>query len=109
MSLMIGAVLGLCGFVAVLGLGAMHGVPFIESLRRALAVMGVGWLLGWLLFGPMGLVLARESAGPLGKRGAPQRPDKDMEEGKKEEEKGLPEGEESSAEPAPSEESESDR
>ena len=73
---LIGGALGLVAFAAIVTVSALKGVPFAETVFRALAGLGVGVLVGWWLFGPLGLSIARDAAGPAPTEPAPEKPGK---------------------------------
>ena len=63
MSWIIGAIIGVFGFATVLGLGWYHEVSLITTMLRAMLVLVVGLVLGRVIFGPLGIMLMKESAG----------------------------------------------
>ena len=65
MDRIIGAVLGLAAFVAVIALSLSKGVPFASSAVRAVVALVLGYLVGRLVFGLPGLSIVKEAAGPL--------------------------------------------
>ena len=65
MDRIIGAVLGLAAFVAVFALSLSKGVPFGDSIVRAVVALVLGYLVGRLVFGLPGLSIVKEAAGPL--------------------------------------------
>lgn len=63
---LIGGALGLVAFAAILAVGAVKGMPIGQTVLRALVGMAAGVLLGWWLFGPLGLSIAREAGASAG-------------------------------------------
>ncbi|MHC4607724.1 MAG: hypothetical protein ACYTAF_12485 [Planctomycetota bacterium] len=100
MSAVIGAILGLIVFVAVILLGAVHRVDFLSSLIRAIIGLGVGLVLGLLLFGPLGISLAKRSAGETARKPSKREKTEEGEEEEEEEEQQAP-AEEAPPEPEP--------
>ena len=76
---LIGGALGLVAFAAIVTVSALKGVPFEDTVYRALAGLAVGVLVGWWLFGPLGLSIAREAAGPEPTVPAPKEPEEKTE------------------------------
>jgi len=81
MDRVIGGVLGLAAFVAVAAVGLAKGLPLGACAWRALLALVLGTLVGWLVFGKVGLSVVREAAAspppapPAGDRpGAPAAP-----------------------------------
>jgi len=64
MDRIVGAVLGLAAFVAVVVLSLAKGVPFGSCVARAVVALILGYLVGRLIFGLPGLSIVREAAGP---------------------------------------------
>jgi hypothetical protein len=65
MDRVIGGVLGLCAGITVVVVSAMKGIPVTHALwRSALAVLA-GYWIGKLIFGPAGLSVVKEAAGPV--------------------------------------------
>ena len=65
MDRIVGAVLGLAAFVAVIVLSLSKGVPFGSCVVRAVVALVLGYLVGRLIFGLPGLSIVKEAAGPL--------------------------------------------
>ncbi len=65
MDKLIGGVLGLMAFVAVVLAGVISGLAVADTIVRAAIAGIVGFFVGWLLFGKVGMDLAKETAGPL--------------------------------------------
>ena len=65
MDRIIGGVLGLAAFAAVLALGLSKGLSFAGCVVRAVVAMGLGYLVGRLIFGLPGLSIVREAAGTV--------------------------------------------
>ena len=65
MDRIIGAVLGLAAFVAVIALSLSKGVSFAGCAFRAVVALVLGYLVGRLVFGLPGLSIVKEAAGPL--------------------------------------------
>ena len=65
MDRIIGAVLGLAAFVAVVALSLAKGVPFGSCVVRAAVALVLGYLVGRLIFGLPGLSIVKEAAEPL--------------------------------------------
>jgi len=65
MDRIIGAVLGLAAFVAVIALSLSKGMPFGGSVVRAVVALVLWYLVGRLVFGLPGLSIVKEAAGPL--------------------------------------------
>ena len=63
MDRVIGGVLGLSAFIAVIVLSILRGIPFRDCLVRAAVACAVGYLVGWMVFGKLGLSIAKEAAG----------------------------------------------
>jgi hypothetical protein len=64
MDRIIGAVLGLAAFVAVIALSVSKGVPFGSGVVRAVVALVLGYLVGRLVFGLPGLSIVKEAAAP---------------------------------------------
>jgi len=64
MDRIVGAVLGLAAFVAVVALSLSKGVPFGSSAVRAAVALVLGYLVGRLVFGVPGLSIVKEAATP---------------------------------------------
>ena len=62
MDKVIGGVLALAAFGAVVALGLVRGADVWTTVARAAAAGAVGYLAGWLLFGKLGVALAKEAA-----------------------------------------------
>lgn len=61
MSRVIGGILALAAFISVVAASAIKGLGVWDSIvRGAIASVLLG-LVGWLVFGPIGLDLAKES------------------------------------------------
>ena len=65
MDRVIGGVFGLAAFAAVLALGLSKGLSFAGCTVRAVVAMGLGYLVGRLIFGLPGLSIVKEAAGSL--------------------------------------------
>ncbi len=65
MDRVIGGVLGLMAFVAVILAGSISGLSVAETIVRGSLAGVVGFFVGWLLFGKVGMDLAKEAAGPI--------------------------------------------
>ena len=65
MDRVIGAVLGLAAFVAVIALSLAKGISFAGSAFRAVVALVLGYLVGRLIFGLPGLSIVKEAAGPV--------------------------------------------
>ena len=65
MDRVIGGILGLMAFVAVVLAGSITGLPVGETIVRGTLAGVVGFFVGWLLFGKVGMDLAKEAAGPI--------------------------------------------
>jgi hypothetical protein len=65
MDRIIGGVLGLAAFVAVMALGLSKGMPFGGCVVRGVVAMALGYLVGRLIFGLPGLSIVREAAGQV--------------------------------------------
>ena len=65
MDRIIGAVLGLAAFVAVIALSLSKGVSFAGCAFRAVVALVLGYLVGRLIFGLPGLSIVREAAGQV--------------------------------------------
>jgi hypothetical protein len=65
MDRIIGAVLGLAAFVAVIALSLAKGVSFAGCAFRAVVALVLGYLVGRLVFGLPGLSIVKEAAGPV--------------------------------------------
>jgi hypothetical protein len=65
MDRIVGAVLGLAAFVAVIALSLAKGVSFAGCAFRAVVALVRGYLVGRLVFGLPGLSIVKEAAGPL--------------------------------------------
>jgi hypothetical protein len=65
MDRIIGGVLGLCAGIAVVALSVMKGIPARDCFWRAAVAVLLGYWIGRLVFGPLGLSVAREAAGPV--------------------------------------------
>ena len=59
----LGAALGVLTAAAVIFVGVARGVPFVETLARAVVAAVAGGLVGWLVFGKLGAAVMREAAG----------------------------------------------
>jgi len=71
MDRVIGGVFGLAAFAAVLALGLSKGLSFAGCVVRAVVAMGLGYLVGRLIFGLPGLSIVREAAGNVPPATAP--------------------------------------
>ena len=65
MDRIIGGVLGLAAFVAVIAIGLSNGIPFAGCVVRGIVAMALGYLVGRLTFGLPGLSIVREAAGQV--------------------------------------------
>ena len=65
MDRIIGGVLGLAAFVAVIAIGLSNGIPFAGCVVRGIVAMALGYLVGRLIFGLPGLSIVKEAAGPV--------------------------------------------
>jgi hypothetical protein len=65
MDRIIGGVLGLAAFVAVMALGLSKGMSFGACVVRGVVAMALGYLVGRLIFGLPGLSIVREAAGQV--------------------------------------------
>ena len=65
MDRIIGAVLGLAAFVAVIVLSLSKGLSFGSCVVRAVLALVLGYLVGRLVFGLPGLSVVKEAAAPL--------------------------------------------
>jgi len=65
MDRIIGGVLGLCAGIAVVALSVTKGVPVRDCLWRAAVAVLFGYWIGKLIFGPVGLSVAKEAAGTV--------------------------------------------
>ena len=65
MDRVIGGVFGLAAFATVLALGLSKGLSFAGCTVRAVVAMGLGYLVGRLIFGLPGLSIVREAAGQI--------------------------------------------
>ena len=65
MDRIIGGVLGLCAGIAVVALSAAKGIPARDCLWRAAVAVLLGYWIGRLIFGPVGLSVVKEAAGPV--------------------------------------------
>jgi hypothetical protein len=65
MDRIIGGVLGLAAFVAVMALGLSKGMSFGGCVVRGVVAMALGYLVGRLIFGLPGLSIVREAAGQV--------------------------------------------
>lgn len=65
MEKVIGGVMGLAAFAAVVGVSLVKGVSFGDCILRAVLALGLGYLVGWLIFGRVGLAIAKEAAGQV--------------------------------------------
>lgn len=63
MDRVIGGVLGLAAFTAVVVLSLMHGLALKDCVLRAFLALVLGYLVGRLIFGKVGLSIAKEAAG----------------------------------------------
>jgi len=59
----LGAALGVLSAAAVIFIGVLRSVPFVETLARAVVAAVAGGLIGWLVFGKLGAAVMREAAG----------------------------------------------
>ena len=64
MDRIIGAVLGLTAFVAVIALSLSKGLSFGACVVRAVVALVLGYLVGRLVFGLPGLSIVKEAAAP---------------------------------------------
>ncbi|HZE95857.1 MAG TPA: hypothetical protein VE981_02410 [Planctomycetota bacterium] len=65
MDRIIGAVLGLAAFTAVIALSLSKGISFAGCAVRATVALVLGYLVGRLIFGLPGLSIVKEAAGPI--------------------------------------------
>ena len=65
MDRIIGGVLGLAAFAAVVAHGLSKGLSFAGCAVRAVVALALGYLVGRLIFGLPGLSIVREAAGPV--------------------------------------------
>jgi hypothetical protein len=65
MDRIIGGVLGLAAFTAVVVLGLQKGVPFGGCVVRGVVALVLGYLVGRLIFGLPGLSIVKEAAGSV--------------------------------------------
>ena len=65
MDRIIGGVLGLAAFAAVVALSLAKGVSFSGCAVRGVVALVLGYLVGRLIFGLPGLSIVREAAGPV--------------------------------------------
>ena len=65
MDRIIGGVLGLSAFTAVVVLGLQKGVSFGGCMVRGVVALVLGYLVGRLIFGWPGLSIVREAAGTV--------------------------------------------
>ncbi len=71
MDRVVGGVLGLAAFVAVLALSLSKGVSFGACVVRAVVALALGYLVGRMIFGLPGLSIVKEAAGPVPSAPAP--------------------------------------
>lgn len=62
MDRIVGGVLGLAALIAVLVLGLARGMGVWDTLWRGVVAAALGYLVGWMVFGRIGVDLAKESA-----------------------------------------------
>lgn len=62
MDKVIGGILALAAFGVVVAWGLVRGMDVWATVARAAAAGAVGYLAGWLLFGKLGVALAKEAA-----------------------------------------------
>ncbi|OHB70129.1 MAG: hypothetical protein A2W23_00720 [Planctomycetes bacterium RBG_16_43_13] len=55
MNKVIGGILGIYAFAVVLFMGLWKGVPIEEVFTRAIIALFLGFLIGWLIFGNIGI------------------------------------------------------
>jgi hypothetical protein len=65
MDRIIGGVLGLAAFAAVVALSLAKGISFSGCAVRGVVALVLGYLVGRLIFGLPGLSIVREAAGPV--------------------------------------------
>jgi len=65
MDRVIGGVLGLCAGIAIVALSVAKGIPVRDVLWRAAVAVFLGYWIGRLIFGPVGLAVAKEAAGTV--------------------------------------------
>jgi hypothetical protein len=65
MEKVIGGILGLAAFAAVLAAGLSKGSSFGPAALRAALALVLGYAVGRWLFGPAGLAIVKEAAGPV--------------------------------------------
>ncbi len=65
MDRIIGGVLGLAAFAAVVALSLAKGISFSGCVVRGVIALVLGYLVGRLIFGLPGLSIVREAAGPV--------------------------------------------
>jgi hypothetical protein len=63
MAVVIGAVLGLFVFASSLLIGIIYRVPVRDILLRGIIVFWIGFFLGWLIFGNLGISLISKREG----------------------------------------------
>lgn len=65
MDRIIGGVLGIAAFTAVMVLSVQKGVPFAGSAGRGAVALVLGYVVGRFIFGWPGLSIVREAAGQV--------------------------------------------
>ena len=65
MDRIIGGVLGLAAFAAVVALSLAKGISFSGCVVRGVIALVLGYLVGRLIFGLPGLSIVREAAGQV--------------------------------------------
>jgi hypothetical protein len=65
MDRVIGGVLGLAAFAAVVALGLSKGLSFGDCALRGIVALALGYLVGRLIFGLPGLSIVKEAAGQV--------------------------------------------
>ena len=64
MEKVIGGIMGLAAFLAVIVAAVLRHLSLTDSLWRATVAGVLGFVLGWLLFGKIGVEMAKGSAVP---------------------------------------------
>src|SRR5262245_56979389 len=65
MDRVIGGVLGLAAFAGMAALSLAKGLPFSQAALRSFVAMVLGYWVGRVVFGPAGLAVVKEAAGPV--------------------------------------------
>lgn len=95
MHRIISAVLGLIGFTAVVILGMVQNMGLVATLGRAAIAFAVGAVLGWIFFGPAGVLIMNEAAGGKVEPVPPAKEEEKTKEAEREVEKAAPQPPES--------------